>query len=377
MVRTTRIRSYMAGVAMLGIFLPASSWAFGRDSQPQEKNSPVMKTAEQVKKNILALKGLPASQFNTVMDFMSTSLGVRCNHCHVSDSTGWQFEKDDKAEKRTARKMIQMVMDLNTKNFGGRNAVTCVTCHHGSPQPTALMSLPQPPAKPEKENTAIPSMPGVEQLLASYEKGLGGADALKKISSRIMKGVSVDAQGKESPIEIVQQEPDKYAATTTGDRGAFTRTVNGTAGWMSSPRGTRELPPDAVEELKRDGALFPIVRMKELSKTMRVSDKDTVNGTTAYLLTAPAGEHNTERYYIDSSSGLLLRRVIITETMIGDIPEQVDYSDYRAVNGAMVPFTVRTAAVDPRDGSTQRFSSIEQNVSIDEKKFSMPENKKK
>jgi len=370
-------RSCMVAVATLGIFLPASLRASGRDSQPQEKNPPAMKTAEPVKKNIQALKGLPASQFNTVMDFMSTSLGVRCNHCHVSDSTGWQFEKDDKAEKRTARKMIQMVMDLNTKNFGGRNAVTCVTCHHGTTEPTALMPLPQPPAKSEKEGVAVPSLPGVEQVLASCENALGGADALKKISSRVMKGVSIDAQGKESPIEIVQQGPDKYAATMTGDRGTFTRTVNGIAGWMSSPRGTRELPPDAVEELKRDGALFPVFRMRELSKMMRVSNKDTANGATAYLLTAPAGEHGTERYYIDSSTGLLLRRVIITETMIGDIPEQVDYFDYRTVDGVKVPFTVRTAAVDPRDGSTQRFSSIEQNVSINARKFSMPESKKK
>ena len=377
MVRTMLLRSYIVALAALAISLQPSACAIGRENQPQEKTSPAVKTAEQVRKNIQALKGLPASQFSTVMDFMATSLGVRCNHCHVSDSTGWQFEKDDKAEKRTARKMIQMVVDLNTKNFGGRNAVTCVTCHHGTPEPTALMPLPQPPAKPEKEGVAVPSLPGVEQVLASYENSLGGADALKKISSRVMKGVSIDVQGKESPIEIVQQGPDKYAATTSGDRGTFTRTVNGTAGWMSSPRGTRELPPDAVEELKRDGALFPIARMKELSKMMRVGDKDTVNGATAYLLTVPAGEHGTERYYIDSSNGLLLRKVMITETMIGDIPEQIDYSDYRAVGGVKVPFTVRTAAVDPRDGSTQRFSSIELNVSIDAKKFSMPESKKK
>jgi hypothetical protein len=336
------------------------------------------KTVEQVKKNIQVLKGLPASQLSMVMDYMATSLGVRCDHCHVIDTTGWYMDKDDKPTKRTARKMLQMVMDLNAKNFGGRNEVSCYTCHRGSSEPAKLIPLPQPPAKATQEEAEVaPSLPSFEQELAMYENALGGTDALKKITSRVMKGVSVDAQGREMPLEIVQQSPDKYAATVSMREGmTSTRAFNGTSGWMSSPRGARELPPEASEELKHEAQLFPLARIQELSKTMHVSDKDTVNGTTAYILSAPAGEHATERYYIDAATGLLLRKSTVTETMIGNIPEQIDYSDYRAVDGVKVPFTIRISAVDPRDCSTQRFSSIEQNVPIDEKKFEMPKGKK-
>src|SRR5258708_31789722 len=95
-------------------------------------DTPQEKTGEQVKKNIQILKGLPASQLSPVMDYFASSLGVRCDHCHAIDSTGQGFEKDDLKPKGTARKMIQLVMDLNAKHFGGRTVVSCFASHVGN-----------------------------------------------------------------------------------------------------------------------------------------------------------------------------------------------------------------------------------------------------
>src|SRR5215216_6811879 len=47
------------------------------------------KPAEQVFKNIQALKGLPSAQLFSVMKFMSVSLGVRCDYCHVRTGNEW------------------------------------------------------------------------------------------------------------------------------------------------------------------------------------------------------------------------------------------------------------------------------------------------
>ena len=41
------------------------------------------KKAEEVFKNIQTLKGIPAYQVFPTMQFISASLGVRCEHCHV------------------------------------------------------------------------------------------------------------------------------------------------------------------------------------------------------------------------------------------------------------------------------------------------------
>jgi len=64
------------------------------------------KPAEQQFKNIQVFKGVPAAQIDPTMDVMAGALGVGCDHCHVKADKGpWAMEKDDKAAKRTARKL--------------------------------------------------------------------------------------------------------------------------------------------------------------------------------------------------------------------------------------------------------------------------------
>jgi len=88
--------------------------------------------AEQKYKNIQLLRGIPADRLMKVMFAFKTSLGVDCTYCHIKD----QFEKDDKTQKQTARKMIQLVRDTNTK-LGTATRVTCFTCHRGQTRPAS------------------------------------------------------------------------------------------------------------------------------------------------------------------------------------------------------------------------------------------------
>lgn len=106
------------------------------DNSPQED-----KPAEQVNKNIQALKGLPNSQLITVMHLMRTSLGVRCDYCHIAENG--KYWMDDKPPKQVARRMIEMVSEINKANFGGQPVVTCNTCHRGQTKPVAVPNIGQ------------------------------------------------------------------------------------------------------------------------------------------------------------------------------------------------------------------------------------------
>jgi len=103
------------------------------EKQPEADWEPPQppKPAEEVFKNIQVLKGVPAPQLMAAMRSFSHSLGVKCDFCHVPPA----FEKDDKPEKQTARKMIQMAHQINADNFGGHMRVTCWTCHRGAAEP--------------------------------------------------------------------------------------------------------------------------------------------------------------------------------------------------------------------------------------------------
>src|SRR5271167_693202 len=67
------------------------------------------KKAEEQYKNIQVLKGIPADQVIPAMQFIATSVGVGCEFCHVEGA----FEKDDKEQKKTARKMMTMMFAIN------------------------------------------------------------------------------------------------------------------------------------------------------------------------------------------------------------------------------------------------------------------------
>src|ERR1044072_6540554 len=107
------------------------------------------KPVEQVRKNIPVLKGLPDSQLFLLMNFVSDSLGVNCDHCHVKGEkypqTGedtWLSERADEKERAAGRDMMRMVLELNRTRFNREAVVTCYTCHRGSTPPERIAPLP-------------------------------------------------------------------------------------------------------------------------------------------------------------------------------------------------------------------------------------------
>src|SRR5262249_36307990 len=95
--------------------------------------------AEEAFKNVQVLKGIPVDEFMATMGFFSASLGMNCTDCHGDESGGdWAKYADDNDRKRTSRRMIQMVTALNRSSFGGRQMVTCNTCHRGNRRPNVM-----------------------------------------------------------------------------------------------------------------------------------------------------------------------------------------------------------------------------------------------
>src|SRR5258707_294593 len=138
-----RVKRMLLSTCVAGIVL--GSGARGK-SGPSSTGTPAPKTAEQVYKNIQALKGVPADQLLPAMQFITSSLGVQCDFCHVERA----FEKDEKENKQTARKMMRMMFAINRDNFDGHQEVTCYACHRGAHKPV-IMPVISDEEKPHSE----------------------------------------------------------------------------------------------------------------------------------------------------------------------------------------------------------------------------------
>ncbi len=333
------------------------------------------KTVEQTQKNIQVLKGLPASQLYIVMNFMRASLGVSCAHCHVnSGGDKWEWEKDDKPAKQTARQMIRMVMEINKQHFDGLHAVSCYTCHRGDTEPAIAPPLPQAP--PEGGPAGVKptvTLPTVDQVLDKYVQALGGRAAIEKAKTRVMSGAHLSSTGGSMPLVISQQAPNKYLSVmTTPQQASISRGYNGVVGWMKTPRGQRELAGEELEGMKHTADFFRMLKLRELAKDMSVMSKEKIGEREVYVVGALAAPARIEKLYFDAQNGLLLRAITLEDSLVGWIPSQVDYEDYRDVDGVKMPFVIRQSYVDPWIGWTRKFSEIKTNVPVDEKGFELP-----
>ena len=182
-----------------------------RAQAPQAGGLP--KTASQQFKNIKVLKDIPADQLIPAMQFITASLGVECEYCHVEHA----FDKDDKKTKLAARKMMEMMLTINSENFDNHRVVTCYTCHQGGAKPVGIPVIADHEKMPEMmagEATAASANPDAIALLDQYLAAVGGADALKKISTRVAKGTATAFGDQKLPVEIYAQAPDDALSST-------------------------------------------------------------------------------------------------------------------------------------------------------------------
>ena len=335
------------------------------------------KHVEETQKNIQVLQGLPQSELVPVMNYMSASLGVRCSYCHVNKDNNWDFPSDEKGEKKTARKMITMVQGINKTSFNGNTEVTCYSCHRGRTSPMGTPQLPIAEASPRPEGPRgsggqRPVLPTVDQILDKYTQALGGAAAIEKLKSRVMKGTVTATNGNSFGYELYQSGTDKVLAVITAEQGVTERGFNGTSGWEKGARGVRDLSPEEVYYLRRYPDLLKDINLKEQFSRLNVAGKPKIDGRDVYVLRGTTTSGKREQLFFDAETGLLVRRSSFTATPVGNIPEQVEFDDYRDVDGVKMPFTVKVATIDPFYSITRKFTEIKLNVPIDEKRFNKP-----
>jgi hypothetical protein len=355
----------------------AQSGATPHSAAPgQMSGSPAGKKAEEQFKNIQVLKGIPAEQVFPTMQFIAASLGVQCDFCHVQDA----FEKDDKKPKQTARKMMEMMIAINADDFDGHRVVTCNSCHNGNQKPSAIPAVmsEEPketmgkPERPETKEAAGPTAgPTPEQLLDKYVQAAGGAAAIEKVTSRIMKG-TIDFGGKSLPIDIYSKDPDKRISFTHTPEGDSVTAFDGREGWLVSPGrpGFRPMQGSELDAASMDADLHLAPDLKPMFSETKLQGTEKIGDREAYLVVGQRGGKPPLQLYFDVQSGLLLRLVRYGDTALGLLPTQIDYADYRDTNGVKIPY--RWTLARPNGRFTIQVKDVMQNVPVDDAKFAKP-----
>jgi hypothetical protein len=369
-------------------------------AQTASQEKPLL--AEDVFKNVQVLKGISVDDFLGTMGIMTAALQFDCSDCHVGAGTDKVDWAADTPRKRMARRMVDMVATINKTNFGGRQLVTCWTCHRNRDRPLVTPTMEiiygTPPFEPDDIVVQAPGVPSATSILDKYIEAAGGAQRLAGLTSFIGRGTSVGfgGFGGGGDVEILAKDPDKRATIIlfkeeTG-RGDQIRTYDGRTGWVRTPLnvlGEFQLTGSDLDGARFDAQLSFPGQIKQILTNLKTGPPTSITD-----LAAPSSQTSLQKdvtlgqthvvdvvqgtgargllvtLYFDKQSGLLLRELRYGSSPIGRVPTQIDFADYRNVNGIKLPFRMTYAWLDGRDSIV--LSEITTNVPVDESKFGRP-----
>ena len=367
----------LTGIAVRGVRAQSTG-------NPASAHTTGPKTAVEQFKNIQVLKDVPADQLIPAMQFITSSLGVGCDFCHVENA----FEKDDKKTKVTARKMMEMMITINSENFDNHREVTCFTCHRGRSMPVGI-----PPvmgdelkvtadagrteahtvveigegASGEAKKAAGPTS---DQLIDKYLKAVGGADAINQVTSRVMKG-TITFGDRNIPIDIFSKDPDKRVSFAHTPDGDSITAFDGHEGWLGVPkRPVREMHGPDIDAAAMDADLHFAAHLKSMFSKAEVRGMERIGDDDAYLVIGQREGKTPLNLYFDRQSGLLVRLVRFGDTPLGQLPTQIDYADYREAGAVRIPF--RWTLARPGGRFTIQVTEVKQNVPVYDAKFAKP-----
>ncbi|HXG92013.1 MAG TPA: c-type cytochrome [Blastocatellia bacterium] len=175
----------IGAIALMALYFATSAIASQEKAAQDRPAAQGEKNAEEVYKNVQVLKGVPARRFIGMMRTFARSLGVECSFCHVQGA----FDSDEKPQKQTARKMIQIVHVANREL--GADKVSCYTCHRGHEEPERMPEALRP-TEEQRQKAAQDTRPAEEAFknIQSF-KGRTAGQLLLAMSS-FTKALGVD-----------------------------------------------------------------------------------------------------------------------------------------------------------------------------------------
>jgi zinc protease len=195
--------------------------------------------------------------------------------------------------------------------------------------------------------TGAPSFPvpaGVtaESVLNGYINAIGGQDKLDKVKDiSITMSASISGMPMEATAKTLKKRPNLFLTEMTVAGFGTVQKVyfDGKKGETSGMQGSASLEGDELEEIKSQGAFFGESEYLSKGYKLNLIAINMVDGEKAYTIDVDKdGEVSTEYYSVET--GLKLREEATSDSPQGVMTISQNYSDYREVEGVMMPFKI-------------------------------------
>ncbi len=176
----------------------------------------------------------------------------------------------------------------------------------------------------------------VESVLAKYKEAIGGDEALANVKNVTLK-MEAEMMGQKLNMDYVMADGKKSSVTVSMGPMTAMKAVSNGSDAMTLQMGNK-LPMDdaSKEEIAFANGIFTEFDLEEVGAEMQLSGLEQINDKDAYgvEVTLPKGSKYT--LYFDAETGLKVRYSKTLETPQGVFTQNVDYKDYKEVDGIMV-----------------------------------------
>ena len=193
-----------------------------------------------------------------------------------------------------------------------------------------------PTEKPEFSKP-IPEGVTASSVMASYIEAIGGNAAVESVQTMLFNAeVTIEGAPFKPTAVIKSMAPNKSSMemSIAGMGTIMKQKFDGTTGYAEQQGMKQPMSEEDVAEQASQKGLFPEAHYTaDEIELMSLSDLD---GTDVYKIKVK-GVSESFRYY-DANSGLLLREEATEEAQGQSVTTITVHSDYRAVDGVMIPF---------------------------------------
>ena len=379
-----KLASRRIALGATGTFVVCMMGAGSVGSQSAPEQNPPM--AETVFKNIQVLKGIPVDEFMDTMGMFAAATAKDCSGCHSPEIYTGKRDAFAIATPmiQKARGMIAMMQVINRQYFQNTKRVTCYTCHTGTSNPGRVPNLTVQYGTPPAENpntldfVALPDRANqVDQIFAKYIQWLGGPQRLAAATSFVATGTYMgwDTARAEVPVEISGKAPNQLTTVVRRKEGNDTWTFDGSNAWFAGIDSAISNYVTTYTGGNLAGARIDAMMMLAPATIQRAFSRWQVSEglleddkPVTILQGGNQGELPVNLYFDDD--GMLVRLVRWSDTAVGPIPIQFDFSDYRDVGGVKRPFHWIKTWTNNR--ATFTLKDIRPNVTVNAALFAKP-----
>ena len=216
-----------------------------------------------------------------------------------------------------------------------------------------------------------------KDLLKKMIKAQGGRKNMIKVKDSVVKGeVEFLTAGIKGTVTISRIEPNRRRIELDLAGTKIIQAYDGKTAWVVHPQygpDPKEMPENFAKYFKRQSiGNDTLLNPKKYGITYNYRGREMINGKDCMIMETVRSDGSKSFYYLDPKTYLVVKTKTKSLNQLGkEVDAETYYSDYRMVDGLMVPFESFTF-VDGKEYLKFKLSDVKYNTNVNEDILVMP-----